>query len=293
MSDSTKLIAASTPAHAPHADGHLFIVGLGPGAPGLLAPDALRALEAADAVTGYSGYIALLAPEVLHGKELLATGMRAEVERCDAAIAMALAGKKTCMVCSGDPGVYAMAGLILEMLHAKGLAPADVPVTIVPGIPAVCAAAALLGAPLTHDFACVSLSDLLTPWQTIHNRLEHAFAGDFVVALYNPRSKKRHSHLEEALGIARRHRPAATPVGHVRNAYRPGQEVELATLAAFSPEGADMFSIILVGNSMTRFFPAPGANLDWHAGARLYTPRGYGEKYALAAEPEHGPGTHV
>ncbi|MDL2210160.1 precorrin-3B C(17)-methyltransferase [Desulfovibrio sp. OttesenSCG-928-O18] len=262
--------------------GELFVVGLGPGSPGLLAPDAQAALATADAVTGYSGYISLVPPALLHGKEITATGMRGEVERCEAAIGLALTGKKVCMVCSGDPGVYAMAGLVLEILAARNLCLADLPVTMVPGIPAVCAAAALLGAPLTHDFACVSLSDLLTPRETIQNRLEHAFAGDFVVALYNPRSKKRSAHLAEALAIASKYRLPDTPVGHVRNAYRPEQEVALATLASFTPESADMFSIVLVGNSATRFLPAQDGAFDWHAGARLYTPRGYGDKYALS-----------
>lgn len=263
-------------------DGELFVIGLGPGAPGLLAPDASQALRAADTVTGYSGYISFVPPELLRNKDIAATGMRGEVERCEAAVTASLAGKKVCMVCSGDPGVYAMAGLILEILDARRLSLADLQVTIVPGVPAVCAAASLLGAPLTHDFACVSLSDLLTPREVIRNRLEHAFAGDFVVALYNPRSKKRNGHLAAALGVAQKHRKEDTPVGHVRNAYRPGQEVTLATLGSFAPESADMFSIVLVGNSATRFLPAPGGPFDWRAGARLYTPRGYGGKYALS-----------
>lgn len=262
--------------------GELFIIGLGPGGQGLLAPDALAALHAANCVAGYSGYVDLVDPAILQGKDVIATGMRGEVERCEQVIAAARSGKKTCLVCSGDPGVYAMAGLVLEMLHAKNLSLAEVPLTIVPGIPAVCAAAALLGAPLTHDFACVSLSDLLTPPEVIERRLEHAFAADFVVALYNPRSKKRRDNLARALAAAREHREGATPVGHVRNAFRPDQEVCLSTLAAFAPESADMFSIILVGNSATTFLPAPGgAREDWPGGARMYTPRGYGAKYQL------------
>lgn len=264
--------------------GELAVVGLGPGSPGLLAPDALAALSSCDVVAGYSGYVAQVDPDMLRDKNVVSTGMRGEVDRCAAAIDLALAGKRVCMVCSGDPGVYAMAGLILEMLHARNLGQGDLPVSIVPGIPAVCAAAALLGAPLTHDFACISLSDLLTPWETINNRLEHAFAGDFVVALYNPKSKKRRDHLTEALQVAARHRSGITPMGHVRDAYRPGQEVSVTTLDGFEPGTADMFSIILVGNSATRILPGKNGAMTWAAGARLYTPRGYGEKYGIMPE---------
>lgn len=267
---------------APPSGGELFVIGLGPGKAGLLAPDALAALCAADCIAGYSGYVDMVDPALLREKDIIATGMRGEVERCEQVIAVARSGGKACLVCSGDPGVYAMAGLVLEMLHARNLSLAEVPLTIVPGIPAVCAAAALLGAPLTHDFACVSLSDLLTPPEVIERRLAHAFAADFVVALYNPRSKKRQDNLARALAAARQHRKGATPVGHVRNAFRPDQEVCLSTLAAFAPENTDMFSIILVGNSATTFLPAPdGARENWRGGARMYTPRGYGAKYQL------------
>ncbi len=272
---------APPPPASPASGGELFVVGLGPGTPGLLAPDALAAIRAAGHIVGYSGYLSLVDPALLDGKTLLATGMRGEVERCGKAVDAALSGETVCLVCSGDPGVYAMAGLVMELLAARGLTLAEVPVTVVPGIPAVCAAAALLGAPLTHDFACVSLSDLLTPQDVIENRLEHAFAADFVVAVYNPRSKHRPENLARALAIAARHRPAATPVGHVRNAYRPGQEVRLDTLASFAPETADMFSIVIVGNSATAFLPAPDGGAAWENGARMFTPRGYGGKYAL------------
>ncbi|CAK7070519.1 MAG: putative cobalt-factor III C(17)-methyltransferase [Desulfovibrio sp.] len=258
--------------------GELCIAGLGPGSAGLLTPDALAAITGADVVAGYAAYVSLISPALLEGKEVIATGMMGEVARCEQALDAAAAGKRVCLVCSGDPGVYAMAGLVMEILHARNLSVTEIPVTIVPGVPAVCAAAALLGAPLTHDFACVSLSDLLTPWETIVNRLEHAFAADFVVALYNPRSKKRADHLAQALAVAAKHRASETPLGHVRNAYRDEQSVSLHTVATFSPKEADMFSIILIGNSSTRFLPGGG---QWEAGKRMYTPRGYGDKYAL------------
>ncbi len=264
-----------------HPVGELFIIGLGPGGPGLLAPDARAALETSSLVAGYSGYVDLVDTTLLRDKTIIATGMRGEVDRCEKAIAAVLSGTRTCLVCSGDPGVYAMAGLIMEMLQAKELTLSDVPVTVVPGIPAVCAAAALLGAPLTHDFACVSLSDLLTPREVIETRLDLAFAADFTVALYNPRSRKRPDNLAKALSIALRHHSPKTPVGHVRNAYRPDQHVAVTTLDAFEPVDADMFSIILVGSSATTFLPDPGNGTDWSRGARIYTPRGYGDKYRL------------
>lgn len=264
------------------APGELFIVGLGPGSTGLLTPDALAAIQNADVIAGYSAYVALVDPSLILGKSLIATGMTGEVERCEKALERVLAGKRVCLVCSGDPGVYAMAGLVLEMLHAKKLSMAGVPVTIVPGVPAVCAAAALLGAPIAHDFACVSLSDLLTPWEKIATRLDHVFAADFVVALYNPRSRKRAEHLARAFAIAGKYRRATTPVGHVCNAYRKNQSVSLATVGTFHPEEADMFSIILVGNSASRFLPdGNGVTGSWETGGRIYTPRGYGDKYGL------------
>ena len=262
--------------------GELFVIGLGPGNVGLLAPDAFVALQAATTVVGYSGYLALVDADLLRTKTVIATGMRGEVERCEKALTDVLAGQKVCLVSSGDPGIYAMAGLVMELLHVRNLTLADVPVTIVPGIPAVCAAAALLGAPLTHDFACVSLSDLLTPPDIIAKRLKHAFAADFTVALYNPRSQKRRDNLATALDIAKQHRNGTTVIGHVRNAYRPNQGVFLATLDNFDPEQADMFSIILVGNSATTILPALGnAPHEWKNGARMYTPRGYSDKYHL------------
>ena len=269
------------PDPSPLPKGELFIIGLGPGARGLLAPDAHAALEFSDIIAGYSGYIDLVDPVLLQGKTIIATGMRGEVDRCEKTLAAVQYGAKACLVCSGDPGVYAMAGLILEMLHARNLTLATMPITIVPGIPAVCAAAALLGAPLTHDFACVSLSDLLTPRETIVTRLEHAFAADFTVALYNPRSQKRRDNLAEALTIATKYRAPKTPIGHVRNAYRPDQHVSLTTLSTFNPEDADMFSIILVGNSTATLLPGENNATDWADGARMYTPRGYCGKYRL------------
>lgn len=265
--------------------GELFVIGLGPGDVGLMAPDAREALERCETVAGYSAYLRLVPQELLKAKKTIASGMRGEVERCSLAIATALEGERVCLVCSGDPGVYAMAGLVLELMHARKLSLAKLPLTVVPGIPAVCSAAALLGAPLTHDFACVSLSDLLTPWEKISRRLDRAFEADFVLALFNPRSHKRVEQLDAALQIARRYRHPSSPVGHVRNAYRPGQEVCLTRLEDFRADTADMLSIIVIGNSNSRFLPSDkGLDTDWQGGARFYTPRGYEQKYQLHRE---------
>lgn len=241
----------------------LFVIGLGPGDASLLPPLAVQALERAETLVGYGLYLDMVSPQLRQGKRIVCTGMRHEAERCRAAIEAALGGSPTAVVCSGDAGVYGMAGLILELLEVQGLLDA-VPVEIIPGVPAVCAAAALLGAPLMHDFACVSLSDLLTPWETIIKRLDAALGADFVLALYNPRSRGRRDHLLTALDIARRHRPPHTPVGVVRNAYRPEQEVYIRTLAELDPEQVDMLSLCLIGNASTR-----------HMGRYMVTPRGY------------------
>jgi len=245
------------------------VVGLGPGAASLLAPLAAMALDAAELVVGYTAYIDLVPPDFLAGKEVLATGMTGEVARCRAALDAAAAGRCVALVSSGDAGVYGMAGLALEMLESLHLCD-RVEFSVVPGIPAVCAAAALLGAPLTHDFAVVSLSDLLTPWEVICRRLEAALSADFVLALYNPRSRRRADHLETALALARRYRDPQTPVGMVKNAFRDGQDIRITPLEAADPAWADMLTLVLIGSSATRL-----------AAGRVLTPRGYAGKYAL------------
>lgn len=258
----------------------LAVVGLGPGSTALLPPMAVDALARSEVITGYSLYVDLIPQELRQGRTIIATGMMAEVKRCEAALDAALAGKSTAVVCSGDPGVYAMAGLILEIMHSRGISLSDLDLCVVPGIPALCAAAALLGAPLMHDFAAVSLSDLLTPWALIEKRLFHALAGDFVLAIYNPRSRSRQDHLARALELAGEHRAPETPVGFVRNAYRPDQSVAVAALRDFDPGIVDMLCIVIIGNSSSAVLPAEGElPLDWNAGARIYTPRGYKDKY--------------
>lgn len=240
----------------------LFVAGIGPGGRAHMTARALEALEASDIVVGYSLYIDLLG-DLTAGKEVVSTGMTREIERCRAAVDLALAGRNVTVVSTGDPGVYGMAGLVLELL-ADADPDGKVGVEIVPGVSAVHAAASLLGAPLMTDFAVVSLSDLLTPWDTIRTRLEGAGAGDFVVALYNPRSRKRVRHLEEACEILAKHRPGDTPAGIVRNALREGQDAALTTLAEVPSCFVDMMSVVVVGNRATR-----------RLAGRLVTPRGY------------------
>lgn len=246
------------------------MVGLGPGDPALTAPLATEALSLARVVAGYSTYLDLVPAELLHGKRIISTGMMGEVERCSMAIESAMAGDDTVVVSGGDAGVYGMAGLVLELLEARGLHE-TVDFRVVPGIPALTGAAALLGAPLTHDFACVSLSDLLTPWELIERRLAAAASADFVLILYNPRSKRRAGLLARAFEIIAAHRAPTTPVGMVRQAWRNEQAVDVRTLATADPEAADMLTIVVVGNSQTRI-----------VGSRMLTPRGYAGKYGMA-----------
>jgi len=247
----------------------LSVVGLGPGDASLLAPLAEAALSRARAIVGYTGYIESVPSRLLAGKDVIATGMTGEVERCERAVRSALAGVDTAVVSSGDAGVYGMAGLVLEILEKRDLLD-QIPFEVIPGIPALCAAAALLGAPLTHDFAVISLSDLLTPWEVIARRVQAAAAADFVIALYNPRSKRRSGQLALALDIVRQARGEAVPVGLVRQAFRAGQQVSVCPLGEFDPEAVDMLSLVIVGNRATRI-----------AGGRMLTPRGYAEKYDL------------
>jgi len=231
-------------------------------------------------VVGYSLYIDLIQP-LIAGKQILRSGMMKEVERVEAAIEAALSGKTCALVSSGDPGIYAMAGLVFEACRAKNipLRPLGRPaggetgtlaVEVVPGIPALCAGAALLGAPLTHDFAVVSLSDLLTPWDVIAERLEAAAAADFVIVIYNPKSKKRDWQLEAARKIIQAHRDPATPVGIVTGAMRANQAVQVVPLEELNCADIGMQTTLFVGSrSSSRY-------LDF-----MFTPRGYAKKYEI------------
>ncbi|MBU1003864.1 MAG: precorrin-3B C(17)-methyltransferase [Proteobacteria bacterium] len=253
--------------HRGSGPGSLTVIGLGPGDAELLSPQALDALIRSQVVVGYGTYVELIAPELLVGKEVIVTGMKKEMDRVSSAVERAQAGADVTVVSSGDAGIYGMAGLVLEMLETRGLLDV-VPLRILPGIPALAAGAALLGAPLTHDFAVISLSDLMTPWETIEQRLWHAAAADFVIVLYNPKSQRRDWQLPRALELIAEHRAPETPIGLVRKAFRPGQEVTACALQSFDPSQVDMLSILFVGNSNTRL-----------AGGRMITPRGYLAKY--------------
>lgn len=242
---------------------HLYVVGIGPGDAMLLTPEAAKALDLSHCIAGYSLYLDLLPTQAKTGKSIISTGMRHERERCQKAILAACEGKTTALVCSGDPGIYAMASLVLEIMEKDDLL-GQIPLTIVPGVPALCAAAARLGAPLAHDFACISLSDLLTPWEVIEKRLRCALMGDFVCVLYNPRSHGRPHYLERALELARMEWGNTCPVGLAKNISRKDETVIVSTLGEFDCEQADMLSLVIMGNSQTRI-----------AGGYMLTPRGY------------------
>jgi adenosylcobyric acid synthase len=243
----------------------LYIVGIGPGGLNHMTFEAREALAAAEVIVGYSTYLELIRP-LLEDKEVVSSGMMREVERCREALRLASTGRVVALVSSGDSGIYGMAGLALELVQEEAFGGVDV--EVVPGVSAVQAAASVLGAPLMHDFAVISLSDLLTPWPLIRKRLAAAAGADFVVALYNPRSRGRVRQIEEAREILLTSRPAATPVGIVRNALRTGQDHVVTTLGEMLAHHIDMFSLVVVGNSAT-FVDRQG---------RMITPRGYQAK---------------
>ena len=249
----------------------LYVIGIGPGGLNHMTFEAKEAIEKASVIVGYKTYLDFITP-LLEGKEVVSSGMMKEVERCREAITIASSGKDVALVSSGDAGVYGMAGLVLELVEADALRSEGLPllhpnieIVIVPGVSAVQAAASVLGAPLMHDFAVISLSDLLTPWGKIRQRLQAAAEADFVVALYNPRSKGRVTQLEEAREILLSRRSPETPVGIVRNACRDGEEKVVTSLGALLSHVIDMFSIVIIGNSAT-FVDSAG---------RMVTPRGY------------------
>lgn len=243
--------------------GTLAVVGLGPGADDLLAPRARDRLRAAAVVVGYRPYVAQIRHLLRPGTEILGIGMGTEQHRIEFAIAKAREGRSVALVCGGDPAIYAMASPTLE----QGTEGIDV--EVVPGVTAELAASAILGAPLGHDHVTISLSDLHTDWGTIERRLTAAAEGDFVVALYNPRSRKRVMQLPRALEILGAHRPADTPVAVVQDASRPDENHRIAPLAEFEPEWVDMHSIVIVGSSTTRMIPT---GVGAHA---MVTPRDY------------------
>ena len=241
------------------ADGKLYVIGLGPGGAEDMSGRARAAIESCEVVAGYTVYVDLLREE-FPDKEILTTPMRKEVERCRMALEEAVAGRKVAMVCSGDPGVYGMAGLIYELAHEYP--PVDI--EVIPGVSASNGGAAVLGAPLMHDYCVISLSDLLTPWEKIEKRLIAAAEADFVISLYNPSSHKRPDYLQKACDILLAHKDGATVCGMVRNIGREGEEANVMTLAELRDTPVDMFTTVFIGNSQT-------VELD----GRMVTPRGY------------------
>lgn len=236
----------------------LWVVGIGPGDLTLMTEQAKKAIAASEVVCGYPKYIKNIRA-LLDGKEIYETGMRYEVERCRKAIAFAASGKTTAMVSSGDAGVYGMAGLMYELARDT-----DIEIEVVPGLTSVLSAAAELGAPLMHDFAVISLSDILTDKALIIKRLEAASAADFVIALYNPKSTNRPDILNEAITIIKKYKKSETPVGIVRNSGTAAPEIRTATLATFTDEGCDMSTLVIIGNNATVFI-----------NGKMVTPRGY------------------
>ncbi len=237
------------------------MIGIGPGGPLDRTRRAVEAIAASDCVVGYTRYVELVS-DLTAGKELIATGMTREKERCRLALAGAQAGKTVSLISSGDPGVYGMAGLVLELAAPEGIA---VPIEIVPGVTAASALAARLGAPLMCDFAVLSMSDLLVPWEQIRRRLEAVAAADLVVAIYNPRSQKRTRQLAEAAAIFRRHRPGTTPVGIGTALGSPEEQILLSDLDHFLELPITMRSVVIIGNRSSRRIA------EW-----FITPRGYG-----------------
>lgn len=237
----------------------IYVVGLGPGEWNQMTQRAVEALEECDVITGYDVYVDLIRERFQH-KNLISTPMKKEAERCHIAIGEALKGQTVAMVCSGDAGVYGMAGLMYEV--AQQYEPVEI--EVVPGITAACSGGAVLGAPLIHDFAVISLSDLLTPWELIEKRIECAAEADFVICLYNPASKKRQDYLKRACELVSKHRGAETKCGFVRNIGREGESGTVLTLEELRETQVDMFTTVFIGNSQTR-----------EIGGKLVTPRGY------------------
>lgn len=237
----------------------LYIIGLGPGDQNQMTTQALNAIAQSNIIAGYTVYVDLIA-SLIDGKEVLTTPMKQEVDRCRLAIEEVVKGKTVSMVCSGDAGVYGMAGLIYEL--SAGYPPIEI--EVIPGITAACSGAAVLGAPLIHDFSVISLSDLLTPWELIEKRLRCAAQADFVICLYNPSSKKRSDYLGKACNIIMEHQSSKTVCGYVKNIGRDDQTSKLLTLEELAKSQVDMFTTVYIGNSQTKAM-----------NGKMVTPRGY------------------
>lgn len=234
----------------------LYVVGIGPGGRSDMTLRSLEVIERCEVVVGYKYYIGLI-EDLLDGKKVIQTGMKGEIERCRLAVEETKQGRDTCIVSTGDAGLYGMAGPILELAT-------DIDVEVVPGVTSSFSGASVLGAPIMHDFCTISLSDLLTPWETIEKRVRLASEADFVIGIYNPRSKGRPDHLKRAVEIMLKHKSPKTPVGIVKNSGRDGEESLITRLENLDYECVDMMTVIIVGNRET-----------YIEGGRIITPRGY------------------
>ena len=237
----------------------LYVVGIGPGAYEKMTIEAAEALKNSDVIIGYTVYVDLV-KEHFAGKEFLTTPMKKEVERCKMAFEEAMKGKTVSMICSGDAGVYGMAGLMYEV----GMNYPEVELSVIAGVTAATGGAAVLGDPLIHDFCLISLSDLLIPWEKIETRLLDAAHGDFVICLYNPSSKKRHDYLQKACDLMLKYKSEETVCGIVGNIGRDGESEKVMTLKELRDTQVDMFTTVFIGNSQTK-------NIN----GKMVTPRGY------------------
>ncbi len=260
----------------------LTLVSLGPGDPQQMTLAARAALAHADVVIGYQTYITQIRPLLAPHQEIIARPMQSELERAQQAIDLAATGRRVALISSGDIGIYAMAGPVFELLAQRGWSGQSPTVRVLPGVSAVQAAAARVGAAINHDLCTISLSDLLTPWEVIEQRLWAAAQGDFVVALYNPRSKERDWQLARARDILLTGRPATTPVVLARNVTRPDEAITLTTLADLDPTQADMFTVVLIGNQQS-----------YQADTHIITPRGYYAQPGSGASQQRDPAAHL
>ena len=244
----------------------IYVVGIGPGNKENMTIEALKAVENSQVIAGYTVYIDLIKDilgEDFKEKEIIKTPMKKEIDRCEMALDEAVKGKTVSLVCSGDAGVYGMAGLMYQVIEEKDLI-SQVEIEVVPGVTAAVSGAAALGAPLIHDFAVISLSDLLTPWELIEKRLKYAGLCDFAICLYNPSSKKRYDYLKKACDILLETRDENNVCGIVKNIGRKGQECKVMTLKELRETETDMFTTVFIGNSNTKIIDG-----------KMVTPRGY------------------
>ena len=247
--------------------GKIIVAGIGPGSKEDITPAVLEAVREADAVVGYKYYFQFIETYVKTGCECIDTGMKKERERAEQAFLLAEQGKTVVVISSGDAGLYGMAPLIYEMREERRIANPSQPeieIQTLPGISAFQKAASLLGAPIGHDICLISLSDLMTPWEVIERRIKAAAVGDFVTAVYNPKSHGRYWQLYRLQELFLKYRSVETPIGYVRQAGRDEQEIKVTTLEKFDPEEVDMFTVILIGNSQS-----------YIANGKFITPRGY------------------